>query len=361
MIVQEFRRAILSELSFTREAMNVKRFRENFSTSSFIVIPKVYLDLSSERVITLERLRGAKLSDLEAVRNMGVDPKELLREGIEAFYQSILVDGFFHGDPHGGNILVLPDGRMGLIDFGSVGFLNAKAKSALINMFLALISEDYDSLVQEYLWLSPASTGSRSSSKLEAIQMEVSTLMTPYFGVPIKDIPVGKVLMDATSVAFKYEVTLPRDLVMVFKTIMTLEGIGRTLDPDFDLLSAASKFSTQVLSKQFDPSNLAKGALFLARDTSRFIQNAPRQAGETLRQLESGELKFNHRVIGLTQLTKTYLQGASRIAYAILTFGLLLTTAIVSNAQSVPAWAIVSLWSASVATFAWGLMRTLKF
>jgi len=360
-IVSEFRRALLAELSFSREAHNVKRFRENFNASSFLVIPKVYLDLSSDKVITLERLRGVKLSDLESVRSMGVDPKEILKEGIDAFYQSILMDGFFHGDPHGGNILVLPDGRMGLIDFGSVGWLSQKAKSSLINMFLALVSEDYDALVQEYLWLSPASSGSRNSTKLEAIQNEVSTLMTPYFGLPLKDIPVGKVLMDATSVAFRYEVTLPRDLVMVFKSIMTLEGIARSMDPDFDLVSAATKYSGEVLAKQLDPTQWGKDFVFLARDAGRFVQNAPRQMGETLRQIESGDLKMNHRIYGMSQFTKTHLQGATRIAYAILTVGLLITTAMVSASGQLPVWAQVAAWSISLFTLFWGFLRTLRF
>lgn len=359
-IISEFKRAILAELSFAREANNVKRFRENFAASSFLVIPKVYLDLSSDRVITLERIRGVKLQDLEAVRAMGVDPKELLRQGIDAFYQSILVDGFFHADPHGGNILVLPDGRMGLVDFGSMGWLSPKAKTSLINMFLALVAEDYEALVQEYMWLAPASSGSRSSNKLEAIQQEVSTIMTPYFGLPLKDIPTGKILMDATSVAFKHEVQLPRDLVMVFKAIMTLEGIGRLLDPDFDLVSAATKFSTQVLREQYDPLRIAKDVFFVARDTSRFFQQAPRQIGETLRQLESGELKFNHRLLGLSAFTKALLTGSTRIAYAILSVGLLITTALVSVSTTMPLWAILTLWVLSFLTMTVGFLKTFK-
>jgi ubiquinone biosynthesis protein len=359
-IVKEFKRTLLSELSFTREAQSIRRFRENFAESSFLVIPKVYLDLSAERVITLERLRGVKLSDLEAVRNMGVDPKELLRSGIDSFYQSILINGFFHGDPHGGNILVLPDGRMGLIDFGSVGWLSTKAQSALINMFLALISEDYDSLVQEYMWLSPAANGSRSSNKLEALQADVSTIMAPYHGVPIKDIPAGKVLMEATSIAFRYDVNLPRDLVMVFKSIMTLEGIARQLDPDFDILSAAAKFSPQVLAKQYDPTKVAKDLLFLGKDTSRFLKHAPRQLGETLRQIESGDLKLNHRILGLTAYTKAHSQGASKIAYAILTVGLLLTTALVTNSNILPVWATLTLWIASALAASIGFFRTFR-
>ena len=351
-IIEEFRRSILSELSFTREANSIKRFRDNFSSNTFLVVPKVYSELSSNRVLTMERLRGVKLNDIEGVRNLGIDPKELLRQGMDCFFKSILIDGFFHGDPHGGNILVLADGRMGLFDFGSVGWLSQKAKNSIVNMFLAIISEDYEALVIEYLQLTPPSSGSRSSTKIEAIQTEVGNLFTPYHGLPLKDIPAGKLLMDATGVAFRNDVTLPRDLVLVFKVIMTLEGMGRMLDPDFDLVGAAGKFSSAMLKDRFDPSRLLKDLLFVGRDTARFLQTAPRQLGETLRQIESGELRINIRLAGLEKHTRAQGQAAARISFAILTVGMLMCSAYITSTEALSFWPQIAFWTASLsATF----------
>lgn len=352
-IVQEFKRSLLAETDFRMEANNIRRFRENFASSAFLVIPKVYTDLSSDHVITMERLRGVPLRDLEAVRAMGVDPRELLRGGMDAFFQSVMSDGLFHADPHAGNIIAMPDGRMGLIDFGSVGRLSQRSKDAIINMFLALVTEDYDALMLEYLDLSPPVNGSRSTTNIERIQREVAALMSPYHGLPLAEIPAGRVLMDATRVAFRHQVSLPRDLVLVFKAIMTLEGIGRSLDPDFDLLGAASKYSRILIKERYNPTRLLKDALFLTRDLSRLVKTAPRQLGEALRQLESGELTLNHNLAGLEEHGRSQVRAGNRIALSILAVGWLLCATFLFAHPGVPLWTqiVVGATAVFLATF----------
>lgn len=346
-IVTDFKKALLAETDFNQEASNIERFRENFAASGFLVIPKLYKELSTPELLTIERLRGVKLQDVEGVRAMGVDPSEILRQGMDAFFQSMLVNGLFHSDPHGGNILVLADGRMGLIDFGSVGRLSKKSKAAVIDMFLALLTEDYDALVLEYLRLSSSSAGSRSSRNIEEIQREVAALFSPYFGLPLKDIPAGRLLMDGANIAFRHHVALPQDLVLVFKAIMTLEGIGRTLDPEFDLLGSATKYAKIVIKERYDPRELGKDFLIIGRDLMRFIQTAPRQWGETLRQIESGELQINMRVPHFERHIRVQKEGAQRIAQSILAVGLLGAASFASSTHNIPIWGQLSLWTAA--------------
>jgi ubiquinone biosynthesis protein len=346
-IATEFKKALLTEVDFTREASNLERFRENFASSHFLVVPRHYKDLSTTQILTIERLRGVKLVDVEAVRALGVDPTELLRQGMDSFFQSMLVDGLFHADPHGGNILVLPDGRMGLLDFGSVGWLSKKSKAAVVDMFLALVTEDYDALVFEYLRLSSPTPGSRSSTNIAEIQREVAALFAPYYGLPLREIPAGRLLMDGANIAFRHHVALPQDLVMVFKTIMILEGIGRTLDPDFDLLGAASKYAKIVLKERYSPKEIAKETLFVGRDLLRFVQNAPRQWAEVLRQIESGELKVNLEIKNLDRYARAQALGSQRISQAILAIGLLGAASFASSTHNVPIWGQISLWVAA--------------
>jgi ubiquinone biosynthesis protein len=359
-IAREFKRSILAELDFKQEASNMKRYRDNFATTHFLVIPKVYPALSTYEVLTQERLRGVKLNDLAAVRALGVDTRELLRQGMECFYKSIMVDGFFHGDPHGGNILVLPDGRMGLLDFGSMGWLSIKARHAIINMFMAMLTEDYDALVWEYLLLSPPSSGSRSSAKLEAIQDEVAQLFTPYHGLPLKEIPAGRILMQGTTAAFKHQIPLPRDLVLVFKAIMTLEGIGRMLDPDFDLVTAATRFSGMLLKERYDPKRMLKEFAFVARDTMRFLQTAPRQISETLRQIESGELKITTEIADFEKLTKAKVTAASKLSFAIASVGWLASSLFILNERYLPStvcWVLVGI---GIAANGWAIFKNFR-
>jgi len=357
-IVQEFKRSLLAETDFRMEANNIRRFRENFAASSFLVVPKVYTDLSSDHILTMERLRGVPLRDVDGVRALGVDPRELLRGGMDCFFQSVMQDGLFHADPHAGNILALPDGRMGLIDFGSVGRLSQRSKDAIINMFLALVTEDYDALILEYLDLSPSSDGSRSTTNIERIQREVQQLMGPYHGLPLSEIPTGRVLMESTRVAFRYHVSLPRDLVLVFKSIMTLEGIGRSLDPDFDLLGAANKYSRIVIKERYNPTRLLKDALFVTRDLARLVKTAPRQLSETLRQLESGELKINHRVEGLERHGQAQIKAANRVAFTLLTVGFLMCATLLAGRENIPLWIQLTAAATALSTATYSFFRT---
>ncbi len=346
-IIREFKKSLLGEIDFRKEATSMRRYRKNFEGNDFLVIPRVYADLSGDSVLTQERLRGVKLSDINAVRSLGVDTTLVLQRGMEAFFKSIMEDGFFHGDPHGGNILVLPDGRMGLLDFGNMGWLSPKSKDAIINMFLALVAEDYDSLVLEYLYLSPPSPGSRSSTKIDAIQREVAAQFTQYRGLPLKEIPSGKILLDASSVAFKYHVTLPQDLIAVFKSIMTLEGIGRQLDPNFDLLSSGTTFAGRLIKQRYSPEVIGKELLIFGRDISRFLRTTPRQLGEVLRQIESGEIKIH---LSVDNIGKDFMNAqshsAQKISISLLSLGLMgVSTALSVANPSLPLWAEITLWS----------------
>ncbi len=360
-VVEEFKRILLEETDFRHEATNILQFRKNFSGSDFLVIPRVYSELSTRKLLVLERLRGVKLSQFESFQSLGISPAEVLRKGMDAFFKSIMVDGFFHGDPHPGNILVLPDGRMGLLDFGSVGKLSRKSRMSIINMFLALLAEDYDALVWEYVQISPAISGQgRSTSRLDQMSRDVAALYTPYHGLPLKDIPSGKLLMEATGVAFRNNIVLPADLVLVFKAVMTLEGIGRLLDPNFDLVGAATKYSTILIKERYNPKRITKDLLFFVRDLSRLLRIAPRQMGETLRQLESGEFRLNFRIVDLEKYSRSQSAGASKISLSIVAVGLLLCSAYVASNDAVPIWAQLSLWTASLSVSGLVVLRSLR-
>jgi ubiquinone biosynthesis protein len=343
-IIDEFKRSLLQETDFVREVNNIKRYRENFANSAFIVIPKPYVDLSSADVITMERIRGVKLADEAAVRSLGVDPREIIRKGTEAFFQSVMVDGLFHGDPHGGNLIVLPDGRLGVIDLGSVGILSQKSRKAIVSMFLALLTQDYYWLVVEYVNLSPAEKGSRTSKTVERLEREIYNLFAPYHGLPLRQIPSGKLLMDATGVALRNNVVLPRDLILVFKSIMTLEGMARALDPDFDLVAAGSGFAQTVVKSLYSPEAIAKDALFTAKDYLVLTRNLPRQLGETLRQLESGEFRASLNVENLQDLARAHNTAMSKVGLAILSSAFVIAATMVSASHSLPVWGYVSVW-----------------
>lgn len=360
-LVAEFRRALLAETNFNMEAHNITRYRANFVGNDFLVIPKVYPELSSNHVLTLERLKGIKLGDYAAVRAAGIDTREILRRGMDCFFQSMLVDGFFHGDPHGGNILVLEGPRLGLLDFGQVGRLSPKAKDGLVNMFVATLAQDYDQLVLEYMDMSQSSGASRGSATVTAIQKEVADVFAPYHGLPLKDIPMGRLLMEASGMAFRHKIAVPRDMVLVFKAVMTLEGIGRALDPEFDLVSAASKYTRLILKERYAPKKVAKELLFIGRDWMRLAEKTPRQLTEILRQVENGELNLHLQVAGLDQHARAQLMGLSRIAISVLACGLLIAAVLSFRTDAnLPFWLQITLAVSAASASFFAFWRSFK-
>ena len=350
-IVAELRANMLAETNLSLEAQNMRRFRENFAKNSFLYVPKVYLDLSGPRMITMERIRGTKLTNVDEVRALGIDPKAVLAQGVDCFFQSIMVDGFFHADPHGGNMLVLPDGRLGLIDFGSVGRLSQKGKDAIINMFLALISEDYEALVQEYLDLSPPLPGSRTSSTVARLEEEIGSLFKPYHGLPLAEIPSGRLLVQGANLAFRNNVQLPSDLVLVFRSIMILEGLARSLDPQFDLVGGATKFAGVVFRERYAPERVLKEAFFTVKDWSRFMRRAPRRLEETLRQIECGELKLSISIPEIEKQTREQKESFFLLAHAVLAAALIIAAAMITGTGRVHTGVEVSLWLGAVFIF----------
>lgn len=356
-VVQEFKRSLLAETDFTRELHNIQNYRNNFAEMPFLYVPKPFADLSSEDILTMERLRGVKLSDTEGVRRLGIDTHELLSQGMNAFFKSVMVDGLFHSDPHGGNIFVLPDGRMGLVDFGAVGHLSDSSRRAIVSMFLALLTQDYEWLVQEYVQLSPAFEGTRTSKTIEMLSQEIYNIFSPYHGRPLKNIPSGKLLMEATALALKYRVILPSDLVMVFKAIMTLEGMARALDPDFDLVSSGAGYAKTVLKTLYKPEYIAKELAFTARDWLALSRSFPRQAGEIVRQIECGDLRLNVHVPDLQQAARTHLKASGLLGQSILSATILVVATLFSSQLLLPTWAIAGAWTLAISIASWTFWR----
>jgi ubiquinone biosynthesis protein len=356
-VVQEFKRSLIAETDFTREIHNLQNYRRNFEDMPFLYVPKPFADLSTEDVLTMERLRGVKFSDFEGVRRLGIDTHALLAQGMQAFFKSVMVDGLFHSDPHGGNIFVLPDGRMGLLDFGSVGHLSDSSRRGIVSMFLALLMEDYEWLVQEYVQLSPAFEGTRTSRTIEVLSAEIYNMFSPYHGRPLKDIPSGKLLMEASSIALRHRVILPSDLVMVFKAIMTLEGMARAHDPNFDLVSAGAGYAKTVLKTLYKPEYIAKEVAFTARDWLTLSRNFPRQAGEIVRQIECGDLRLNIHVPELQAAARSHVRAGALLGQCLLSATLLIVATLFSSQMVMPIWAITVAWTISLSTASWTFWR----
>lgn len=324
LIVDEFFRTLSYELDFVVEANNIRKFSKNMESLPEIVIPKIYKDLSTSKILTLERLVGIRVNDSKALDRAKIDRKKVVEAGARAFFRSVMIDGLFHGDLHGGNLFVLPNNKIGMIDFGIVGRLSQKARDRLADMMITLINEDYENLCYQYAELGAADP----TIDFDNFQREVRNAVSPYLGLNISEVNSGKVLIDSTKIAAKYQIRLPSEWMLVFKAIFTMEGMGRTLDPNFDLMSIGQELAKELTKNQYSPSRISKDLLWMSKDVLTLLQVLPRQIRWMFKKFNRNDFALEIRSPELSQLKEQLETNSKRTSLSILVSGLFIASAI---------------------------------
>lgn len=245
-VVEEFARHLEDELDMMREASNCSQLRRNFKDSPLLQVPEVYWDFCGRRVLVMQRMAGVQVSRIDALLAAGIDLKALSRAGVEIFFTQIFRDGFFHADMHPGNILVASNGQYVALDFGIMGTLNDRDKSYLAQNFLAFFRRDYKRVAQAHIdagWV-PAQT------RVDEFESAIRAVCEPIFDRPLKEISFGKTLLRLFQTARRFEMEVQPQLVMLQKTLLNIEGLGRQLDPELDLWQTAKPFLERWMSEQ---------------------------------------------------------------------------------------------------------------
>jgi ubiquinone biosynthesis protein len=245
-VVAEFARHLDEELDLMREAANAAQLGRNFAGSPLLLVPKVYWDLCSQRVMVMERMRGTPISQVQTLKDKAIDIPALARAGVEIFFTQVFRHGFFHADMHPGNILVAEDGRYIALDFGIMGTLTEVDKSYLAQNFLAFFNRDYRRVAQAHLdagWV-PAGT------RIDEFEAAIRAVCEPIFARPLKEIYFGRLLLRLFQTSRRFNVEVQPQLVMLQKTLLNIEGLGRELDPDLDLWKTAKPFLERWMREQ---------------------------------------------------------------------------------------------------------------
>lgn len=323
-IVDEFFKTLSHELDFVVEANNMGKIAENMKVFPEIVIPKVYKDRSTHRVLTLEKLEGIRVNDLKALDQAQIDRKYVVGVGARAFFKSVMMDGIFHGDLHGGNLFILPGNKLGIIDFGMVGRLSQRARDQLANMVMSLLTEDYENLCYQYAELGAAGP----SVDFDSFQRDVRNTLSPYMGLSLSEMNIGRILIEATKIATAYQIKVPGDWMIVFKAILTLEGMGRTLDPEFDLMAAGQDMVKDLVKEQYSPQRISKDLLWVGKDLASLLQVLPRQIRWMFRKLNSNDFAFEIKSPELAELRNQLDLNGRRMSLSVLVAGLFIAGAI---------------------------------
>ncbi len=287
-LVEEFFRTILFETDFRVEANNIRRIRTNLAVMPRVAVPEVYLQHSTSKMLVMERFEGIRFSDREAVIAKGLNPLDIVNLGSDVFFHMVMNDGIFHGDLHAGNLFILPDGRIGLIDFGIVGRLSRRVRDSIVSMFIALVDEDYETLANEYVNLCQG-TG---ETDVAALQKDLMDTIGPYVGMNLGDINIGKILLQSTGTAVKHKLVVPRELMLLFKAILTIEALGRKLEPNFDILQVGTRLARSLIASRYRPDRLAQDLLVVGRDFQGLLETAPRLVRRFLRIWSQNKFAF---------------------------------------------------------------------
>ena len=288
-VVAEFAKHLEDELDLMREAANCSQLRRNFEHSPLLQVPEVYWDWCAREVMVMSHMHGTPVSQIARLRELNVDLKALSRAGVEIFFTQVFRDGFFHADMHPGNILVAPDGRYVALDFGIMGTLSDRDKEYLAQNFLAFFRRDYRRVAIAHIesgWAPP-------ETRVEEFEAAIRAVCEPVFDRPLSEISFGKVLLRLFQTSRRFNIEIQPQLVLLQKTLLNIEGLGRQLDPQLDLWDTAKPFLERWMREQVGPAaferRMRDEALFWVKvlpQLPRLLSELARRSGEPTPQRE---------------------------------------------------------------------------
>ncbi|UCV28192.1 ubiquinone biosynthesis regulatory protein kinase UbiB [Ferribacterium limneticum] len=286
-VVAEFAKYLRDELDLMREAANASQLRRNFTDSTLLIVPEVHWDFCTSTVMVMERMKGVPISQIDRLRNEGIDLKKLSEAGVEIFFTQVFRDGFFHADMHPGNIFVAADGRYIALDFGIVGTLTDSDKNYLAQNFLAFFRRDYKRVAEAHI----ESGWAPKDTRVDEFEAAIRSVCEPIFDRPLKDISFGKILLRLFQTSRRFNVEIQPQLVMLQKTLLNIEGLGRQLDPELDLWKTAKPFLERWMSEQIGWRGLIKTFKQEAPYLARTIPQLPRLVHQALSNPTKADLQ----------------------------------------------------------------------
>lgn len=331
-LVKEFRRTIQREMDFAREGHTIDRFAANFAGDSTVHVPRVYWEQTGETVLTMEFVEGIKISDFGRLTEAGYDLKVIARNGADAFLKQVLVHGFFHGDPHPGNFFILPGNTICMLDYGMVGRLGENLKFQLVDLLVAVLQRDADSVISQLLY----SGELMDETNIRHLKRDLNEFIDDYYEVPLQEIKVGKLLTEFVEILMLYRIKFPSDLMLLAKALVTMEGIGRQLDPDFDMISHLRPFMEKLLRERVTPGSLSREMLRTTKAYGSLLKNLPRDLKEFINRVNRNKFKIDLEHRGLEKLITDLDKSSNRISFSLLIAALIVGSSIIMQTDKGP-------------------------
>ncbi len=332
-IVGQLQRSLMNELDLAKEARNLAVFARNFDDDDIVRVPKVFMEYCGEIVNVQEELLGVPAGNLDGARAAGMDLPLLAARGADAVLKMILVHGHYHADPHPGNVFFLPENRIGIIDFGMVGRLTEVRRAQLIDYLGALINKDEQGLLNVLtLWAGDAEIDE------DKLAYDLNEIIFSYDDLPLRDIRLAPLLADVSAVLRNNQLTVPPDLTLLFKALITLEGLGYQLDPDFHMVDHLEPFVLEVMGERYSPKAVYLRMTRGLREIGEVVTGLPRDLTRLLRQARRGRMRIDLDLKRLDHFGQQLNHSANRLTVGVLTASLVIGSSIMMTVPQAPFW-----------------------
>ncbi|CCK81494.1 ABC1 kinase family protein [Desulfobacula toluolica] len=331
-IVEEFAKTLEKELDYSIEASNMQRMAQQFKDDKTIQIPKVYGAESSERVLAMEYIRGIKADDVEAIESAGLDKKLITRRGADFIMKQVFEHGFFHADPHPGNIFIMKKNRICPVDFGMTGFIDQTTREVFVDLIHSITTNNFKLTSRLLCELAEYEI----QPDLTSLEKDVSQFVSLHLSKSLKDIKTAKMVNQFLELCAIHKLRIPPDFFLMIKAFISIEGVAKKLDPDFDMISHAVPYVTAAKYRKFKTSRITEELIGMARESYKLLRIFPMDAVEIMRLIKSGKLSFDIKIKGLDKMLNTQDQTSNRISFSIIIAALILGSAILINSEVPP-------------------------
>ena len=323
-LVKEFEHNIKNELNFKLEAMNLNRFYNLFKDDKRIKVPKLYKEYSTSKIVTMEYINGIKVSNIDKLTNSNIDKKKIAKVGFELLCEQIFKYKFFHADPHPGNILVTFDSKVVFIDFGSMGSITKSQQQLLIEMMYNITNKDEEKAAINVLNMTNYSSDIDKNSFVK----DMSIMINNYMYSSLKDIKINDIFNDMNLLISKYNISFKKDYYLLFKSLATVEGIGKVLDPDFNAFENIKPIIMKLYKENFSPKSIFSKLKNLSKEMLKILDSTPDDFETILKLLKEGKFKVELEHIGLDKIEETIEKSANRLTVGVIVAAILIGSSI---------------------------------
>lgn len=331
-IVDEFAKTIRSELDFVREGRNIDRFRNYFKNDNTIYLPQVYWEYTTPSILTMEFINGIKISEIDFAERKDLDRKIIARNGALATLKMIFEMGLFHADPHPGNIFVLKNNILAPLDFGMVGRLDEQTKTYLQNLLLAIVERNIDKMIK--IFIEAEVIDETKDTRL--LRIDLNDFIDTYYGIPLNQLEIEKLFSNLIEVLRRHRIAVMTDIVLMSKALATIESVGRSLDPDFNMMELVEPYAKKLMLQPVLPKKQLKEIKQFVDETEELVKILPGELKQILRKIKKGRMNliFEHR--GLDRLITELDKSSNRLAFSLIIAALVIGSSIIVHSNKGP-------------------------